>query len=109
MKEFTLIRGDCLKALRRMPDASVDFVFTVIPQADQHPTEKPVALAEHFIKLHTKPGDVVLDPFMGHGTTGVACARLGRRFIGIELDRQFYLVASKRIARAYRSELAVAA
>jgi DNA modification methylase len=72
----------------------------IIPKASDHPTPKPVALAEHFILLHTQPGDWVLDPFMGHGTTGVACANLGRNFIGIELDEQFFCAATNRIARA---------
>lgn len=59
----------------------------IIPGADHHPTPKPVELAEHFIKLHTKENDLVLDPFMGHGWVAQACYRLRRRFIGIELDR----------------------
>ncbi len=72
----------------------------IIPNATQHPTEKPVGLAKHFIRLHTKPGDVVLDPFMGSGTTGVACAELGREFIGVELDQQWFDVAKQRIEAA---------
>lgn len=55
----------------------------IIPSKTQHPTEKPWQLAAHFIQLHTKPGDIVLDPFMGSGSTGVAALALGRRFIGI--------------------------
>ena len=51
---------------------------------------KPVALSELFIKLHTKPGNLVLDPFMSSGTTGVAAMNLGRDFMGVELDRQWY-------------------
>lgn len=70
----------------------------IIPNARQHPTEKPVELAEHFIRLHTQPGDTVLDPFMGVGTTALACQRLGRKFIGIELDAQFHAEAVKRVA-----------
>ena len=58
----------------------------IIPNKNQHPTEKPVELAKRFILLHTRPGDTVLDPFMGSGTTGVACVQTGRNFIGIELD-----------------------
>ncbi len=75
----------------------------IIPKADQHPTQKPVGLAEHFIRLHSQPGDVVLDPFMGTGSTGVAAARTGRRFIGIEIDRDFYREACVRIAVAYKT------
>ncbi len=72
----------------------------IIPRADQHPTQKPVELAAHFIKLHTRPGDTVLDPFMGSGTTGVACAQTGRNFIGIEIDAGYFAIAQRRIAEA---------
>jgi DNA modification methylase len=72
----------------------------IIPTADEHPTQKPVQLAEHFIKLHTRPGDLVLDPFMGSGTTGVACVRMGRRFIGVEIDPGYFAIAQRRIAEA---------
>lgn len=60
-----------------------------------HPTEKPLALMEwcvSFIK-----GEVILDPFMGSGTTGVACIKTGRKFIGIELDQGYFEIAKKRI------------
>lgn len=70
----------------------------IIPRADQHPTQKPVELAAHFIRLHTKVGDTVLDPFMGSGTTGVACVQTMRNFIGIEIDEKYYEIAQKRIA-----------
>ncbi len=53
------------------------------------------------IKQYTNPGDLVLDPFMGSGTTGVACARTGRHFIGIELDTEYFDLAARRIANAY--------
>lgn len=66
----------------------------------QHPTEKCPELAAHFIKLHTQPGDVVLDPFMGHGSTGVAAISLGRRFIGIEIDPKWFQAAKQRILLA---------
>lgn len=65
----------------------------------QHPTQKPVALLEWclgFMKSQT-----ILDPFMGSGTTGVACAKLGRKFIGIELEPRFFDIACKRIEQAY--------
>jgi DNA modification methylase len=69
----------------------------VIPSAAQHPTQKPVELAEHFIKLHTKPGQTVLDPFMGAGTTALACQRLGRKFIGIEVDLKWFRLAQRNL------------
>lgn len=65
-----------------------------------HPTQKPVALLEWLIRTYTNSGDVILDPTMGSGTTGVACATTGRSFIGIEKDAQYFEVASKRIAEA---------
>jgi len=70
----------------------------IIPRADQHPTEKPVALATAFIQWHTRPGDVVLDCFAGVGTTCEAAKRLGRRWIGIEIDEDFAAKARRRLA-----------
>lgn len=72
----------------------------IIPSKNQHPTQKPVELFSHFINLHTVPGDTVLDPFMGSGTTGVACVQTGRNFIGCEIDEEYFEVARKRIAEA---------
>ena len=72
----------------------------IIPSATQHPTEKPVGLAKHFIRLHTKPGDLVLDPFCGTGSTGVAARLLGRRFLGIELSESYATIARRRVADA---------
>ena len=65
-----------------------------------HPTEKPVSLFNWHIEVHTDPGDTVLDPFVGSGTTGVSCAKTGRNFIGIELNPDYYKIAEKRIAEA---------
>lgn len=62
-----------------------------------HPTQKPVGLMEYLIKTYTNRGDLVLDFTMGSGTTGVACKRLGRNFIGIELDENYFKIAKKRI------------
>ena len=64
---------------------------------NQHPTLKPVELMEHLIKLVSFPGQVVLDPFMGSGSTGVACAHLGRVFIGYELDPSYFEIAKRRL------------
>ena len=65
--------------------------------AKYHPTQKPVALMEYLIKTYTNEGETVLDFAMGSGTTGVACKNLGRDFIGIELDDDYFNIASKRI------------
>lgn len=62
-----------------------------------HPNQKPVALIEYFLKTYTKPGDLVLDPYMGSGTTGAACMKLGRRFVGIEKDPKYFEVAQRRL------------
>ena len=78
----------------------------IIPSKDDHPTPKPVELAEHFIRLHTQPGDLVVDSFMGAGWVGEAAVNLGRRFVGIEIDRQWFDAACARIAKAYEDKAA---
>lgn len=65
-----------------------------------HPTEKPVHLMQHYITNSTRPGEVVLDPFAGTGSTGVAAIKAGRRFIGIERDPAWFSVARARLDKA---------
>lgn len=67
-----------------------------------HPTPKPVAVTEWIVERATTAGETVLDPFMGSGTTGVACVKLGRKFIGIELNEGYFDIACKRIEEALR-------
>lgn len=62
-----------------------------------HPTIKPIDLIEKFIRNSTKEGDIIMDPFMGSGTTGVACRKLNRSFIGIEINKDYCEIARKRI------------
>lgn len=62
-----------------------------------HPTQKPECLVERIIKASTTQGQVVLDPFMGSGTTGIVCKRLDRKFIGIEKDSEYFDIAKKRL------------
>ena len=62
-----------------------------------HPTEKPVSLMEYYITNSSNVGDTVLDPFMGSGSTGVACLNTNRNFIGMELDKNYFEIARKRI------------
>ena len=62
-----------------------------------HPTQKPINLINKLINIFTNKDDLVLDPFMGSGTTGVACQQLNRKFIGIEINKEYFLVAQKRI------------
>lgn len=66
-----------------------------------HPTEKPAALMRELVSLFSNPDDAVLDPFMGSGTTGVACINLGRRFIGIEIEPKYFDIACRRIEAVY--------
>ena len=63
-----------------------------------HPTQKPVAMVEYFIKTYTRENETVLDFTMGSGTTGVACKNLNRGFIGIEQDRDIFEIAYNRIS-----------
>ena len=65
-----------------------------------HKSQKPIKLMIELIERYTKEGDTILDPFMGSGTTGVACARLNRNFIGIEINPQYFEIAQRRIAEA---------
>lgn len=67
-----------------------------------HPCEKPVELMEFYIKNSSNEGDVVLDPFMGTGSVGVACLNTNRKFIGIELDDKYFDIATERIANTYK-------
>jgi site-specific DNA-methyltransferase (adenine-specific) len=61
-----------------------------------HPTEKPVELMKILIENSSQPGDTILDPFMGSGSTGVACIENDRRFIGIEIDKKYFDIANGR-------------
>ena len=65
-----------------------------------HPTEKPVALMEFYIKNSSQPLEIVFDPFMGSGSTAVASINTGRNFIGFEIDKGYYNIANKRINEA---------
>lgn len=69
----------------------------------EHPTEKPVPLMMDLVADFTQPGQTICDPFMGSATTGVACARMGRRFIGIERNPKWFDLACRRVEEAYRS------
>lgn len=77
-------------------------VYTVNGQdgTRRHPTQKPVALMEALVRDFTDPGETILDPFAGSGTTGVAALKLGRRFIGCELSPKYHAVALKRLSNA---------
>ena len=68
------------------------------PRQTTHPTVKPVKLMEYLITLVTPPNGIVLDPFIGSGTTGIAAVNLGFNYIGFELDETYYNIAIKRIS-----------
>jgi DNA modification methylase len=67
-----------------------------------HPTQKPIEVMRWCIGHLPQDSETILDPFMGSGTTGVACAKLGRKFIGIELEEKYFDIACKRISDAYK-------
>ena len=83
------------------------FAVRNIPGADRlHPTEKPVALVQHYIETSSQPGDLVFDPFAGSGSTALAAIASGRRWISCEIDPVYFLAASLRIAGvAHRPDL----
>lgn len=84
-------------------DVAARNIFSMMPPRERHhPNEKPVGMVEHFLQLHSKPRQVVLDPFMGSGTTLVACQKLGRHGIGIEIDPKYFDVACRRVDEAAR-------
>lgn len=70
----------------------------------QHPTQKPVELMSFYVGNSTEIDAVVLDPFMGSGSTGVACVNTNRKFIGIELDKDYFAIAEQRINKAVNNE-----
>lgn len=78
-----------------------------IPQKNDHPCKKPVDLMARFIALHTQPGEIVVDPYCGHGPTLLAAERMGRRWIGIEINPDYARIAEARII-AERAQLKMA-
>lgn len=80
------------------------FRAPILPSEDVqgHPCPKPVAWAEGILERITREGDTIADIFMGSGTTGVACVRMGRRFIGVEKEPAYFDIACRRIEEAYK-------
>lgn len=62
-----------------------------------HPSEKPIEIIKRFIRVSSKENDIILDPFMGSGTTPVACVETNRHYIGFEIDENYYNIACKRL------------
>ncbi len=69
------------------------------PEREDHPTQKPLKIVERMVLASSPRGGLVLDPFMGSGTTAVAALRNGRRFVGFELNRRYFAAAKRRVAR----------
>lgn len=90
MRETTTVNGG-----DRLPTRILEFK----QEKGLHPTQKPVALMEYLIKTYTNEGDVVLDNTFGSCTTGVAAVNTNRKFIGIELDKDYYEVGKQRLMR----------
>lgn len=84
------------ESTERYPRSILEF-STDTQNSSLHPTQKPVSLCQYLIKTYTNEGDTVLDNCMGSGTTGVAAVSLKRKFIGIELNEQYFTKAKKRI------------
>ena len=77
------------------------FIVHPAHQGNLHPNEKPLNVIKKCVKCSSDRDETILDPFMGSGTTGVACARLGRKFIGIEIEERYFQIACERIKREY--------
>ncbi len=76
------------------------WTFNITSSSDksyEHPTQKPIKLISRIIKASSNKGDIVLDCFLGSGTTAVACKQLGRKYIGIELSKEYCAIANKRL------------
>lgn len=108
-REYEDLRRE-YKDLRRYFEVTADVPYTdvwsfptVQAYKGKHPCEKPLAMMEHIVKTSSRPDAVVLDPFMGSGTTGVACKNLCRKFIGIELDEDYFNIAKQRINEAQQT------
>lgn len=85
---------------------SIQVFSTDVQKSALHPTQKPVALLEYMIYTYTNPGEIVMDNCMGSGSTGVACVNTGRRFIGMELDQDYFDIAQRRINEAAEKTVA---
>lgn len=104
-RDFSL--ADCEFAWSSQNKAARVFDYArakAIQDGKEHPTQKPVALMEWCINLAPKTTSTVADPFMGSGTTGVACANLGKTFYGIEREPKYFDIACQRIENAYRQQ-----
>ena len=93
--KWTFNKPDCEPYLRSV------FQTSTVSGSEKlgHPTQKSLKLMERILEIHTNPGELILDPFMGSGTTGEAAVRLNRKFLGIEKDNDFFKMAEQRLAK----------
>ena len=87
-----------------------DFIETSVTSNGEkkygkHPTQKPEALMEHFVKVLSNENDTILDPFMGSGSVGVSAVKNNRNFVGIELDENYFNIATSRIKEVKKNEI----
>lgn len=94
------LRKGKAKWINNIGDSKTVHKFNNIIGNKLHPTEKPVDLLEYYLLNSSEPNDIVFDPFMGSGSTGVACLNTNRNFIGIELDEGYFNIAQNRIEEA---------
>lgn len=92
-----MMRKGKAKNINNMGTKNILEINNILGGKKTHPTEKPIELNKIFISNSTNENDVVLDPFMGTGSCGVACKELNRNFIGIEIDERYFDIAKKRI------------
>jgi hypothetical protein len=95
----------CVVAGKKPAQGITFFEFVVKGDMPDHPSPKPIDYMRKLVVRLTKPGDTVLDPFMGSGTTGIACVETGRNFIGIENKPRYFEIARQRIAKVQRQPL----
>lgn len=103
----TMKDGDFSKDFIKKPNTQMRSVWSIPTPSSQekifgkHPTQKPLALLERIVMASTNKGDLILDPFMGSGTTGVAAVKLGRRFVGVDKEKEYVELSQKRIYSEY--------
>lgn len=97
-RKFEAVIGSTKNKLKRMQDGVITGDRNNSPKANHHPTVKPIKLMEYLCKLITPPNGSVLDPFMGSGSTGIAAKNLGFKFVGIEMNDEYFEIAKKRIS-----------
>ena len=100
--EFTLfLRKGKAKTINNVGSKMVHEFDNIIGNK-KHPTEKPIDLMKLYIENSSNEKDIVLDPFMGGGSTGIACVDVNRKFIGLELDEKYFEIAKERIDNTYK-------